>query len=257
MKIFKSIFVLYILASVFGVVGLSVLSGLGLSHFESFVIFAIWIFAVVIILSIIIKKKLEKINQLSYDCKVNEYMNAYRKLTPFGKRERAFVTLSLSTGYVYLGDMDNLKWTLDDVNIEFLKRMRKGIGSVVCYYNNYVLYYLSVGDIANAEACLERMKEAYDSPTVNHLNKATYDEAYITKRIFINMAKGDFDGAEMHFKLSLETAKQTIAKVAATYFLGEVYTHYGRLDEAREAFAYCAEHGGDTIYAKKAKEKLI
>jgi hypothetical protein len=267
LRIFKSVFALYILAAVIGLVGFVVSGttvvndveyGFGLSIFEGLVLFFIWIIFVIIILYRIVGKKLAKINKLLDDCKVSECVSAYEKLSknPAGEKGRMFIHLSLSTGYIYLGDTERLKQSLDKVLPNVLKS-RRSIDGLVEYYNNYILYYLSIDDIESAEECLQKMKAAYDNPRVSQFRKVSYDNNYMNKRIRINIEKGEFDGAEAYYKLLLETKKKKIEKVAIHYSLGEVYTHYGRTDEAKAAFSYCVEHGGDTIYVSKSKEKLI
>ena len=268
LRIFRSVFALYILAAAIGFVGFvasgttvvnDVEYGLGLGNFECILIFLIWIISVTIVLVTVSRKKLLKINELMFDCKANEYVAAYEKLlkNPVSKKMRVFINLSLATGYIFLGDTKRLKQALDRIDIEFLERTRSGIGSAVGYYNHYILYYLLIGDTANAEDCLDRMKRAYISLNIAPLSKASYDDSYMNKRIRINIAKGEFDGAETHYKLLLETEKQKATKVVINYTLGKVYTHYGRTAEAKAAFSYCVEHGGDTIYVSKSKEKLI
>jgi len=167
------------------------------------------------------------------------------------------VLLQLSAGYLTIGNDESAFQTLSQ--IKYFPKIREGASYLFLYHNNWFVYHVHTGDIAAAVESLAQMELALQNPKQRQLPTAyrdAYASAFIQRQYILNMAHGDYAGCEDIFTAAYENATDTLNRVSAKCTLGRIYQHENRLNEAREAFKFAAEHGGDTIYQKKATEFL-
>ena len=117
-----------------------------------------------------------------------------------------------------------------------------------------------MGDLASAENALNDMRASLDNPKLKpKLKKALrtiYYTTYTEKLFLLNMAKGDYGGAEQIFTVQYYREDTMYAKVKAVFTLGRIYLHEGRTKDAESAFQYVIEHGNKLSLVQEAKQRL-
>ncbi|MCL2195025.1 MAG: hypothetical protein FWB76_03650 [Oscillospiraceae bacterium] len=170
------------------------------------------------------------------------------------EKERTYVLLNICAGHLANGDTYNAKLVLDR-HFEFSKG-NAGLLYKATYYNHLCACHLRMDDIANAETALNHMLEVVKD---EKFPKQHYDGDYNScaeKQFLINIAKGNYSGAEEWFLIKFNREKSLLGKVAAQYRLGQIYLHFERFEEAEKAFNYVIEHGNTTYYVAKSRELL-
>jgi len=221
--------------------------------------FFVWL-VLVFVSAIIAERYANKLNNeildmLSQKCDPHGFIEKYVEILcrRIGN-SRTYVLLNLSSGYLSSGDMLKAKRILDSV--ENFTNSRAGTLNKTCYYNNLCFYYLNIDDIANAEIMLNNMLEVLKN---EKFPKQQYDglyNLYVNKQFAINMAKGNYSGAEEWFFISFNREKSLLDKVIAQYQLGRIYLHFERFEEAEKAFNYVIDNGNTTHYVAKSHEFL-
>lgn len=171
-----------------------------------------------------------------------------------GKPLRTDVLLELSTAYLNSEHKEVAKQLLDGVR--YFPDNKVGAGRRVVYYNNLFLYFLDVRDLASAENVLNNMRASLDNPKLEKTVRNAYFTTYTEKLFLLNMAKGDYGGAEQIFAIQYYRADTMYAKVKAVFTLGRIYLHEGRMKDAESAFQYVIEHGNKLSLVQEAKQCL-
>ena len=149
---------------------------------------------------------------------------------------------------------EKAKQLLDSIN--YFPDNKIGFCYKAIYYNNLCAYYLQVNEIPDAEIMLENMLSALQNEKYpKQLYDLTYN-AYTEKQYSINLAKGNYSGAEEVVSIQYNREKSKLGKVVAKYKLGKIYIHFERFDEAKEAFQYVIDSGNKTYYVGKSIELL-
>ena len=184
-------------------------------------------------------------------CDPYEFIERYEKVLKrrIGKA-RTFVLISLSSGYLTAGNSQKAKQILDSVSK--VSNNKAGILNKTCYFNNLCSYYLQVNDITNAESMLENMLEVLKNEKYPKQNYDLVYNFYIGKQYLINIAKGNYTGAEEVFSIQFNREKNKLGRVVAKYHLGKVYLNFNKLEEATEAFEYVVNNGNKTCYVDEA-----
>jgi len=197
----------------------------------------------------------EIVDILSQKCAPHGYIEKYEEiLTRKIGNIRTNVLLGVSTGYFASGEIQKAKHALD--SIQNFSNNSAGIINQVTYYNNLCSYYLNTDDIANAEIMHSNMLEVLKS---EKFPKQQYDGSYnfyTEKQFLINIAKGDYAGAEEWFLIQFNREKSLFGKVVSQYRLGQIYLHGERYEEAEKAFNYVIDNGNTTYYVVKSREFL-
>ena len=195
-------------------------------------------------------------NVLLQECNPIEYIAFYEKVLKKKnvKKIRNYILLNLSTGYHSIGNAEECKRALD--TIKGFPNTRYGALNTVCFFNNLAGYYMMIKDLENAEDTLNSMKSALGNPKLAKMHYESYYHFYISKNFVLNMAKGNYSGAEEHFSIFFDKEKNLLGKVAAKYYLGKVYIHLGDSEKAVSAFEYVVQNGNLTFYTQKAREYL-
>ncbi|MCL2486541.1 MAG: hypothetical protein FWE86_02945 [Oscillospiraceae bacterium] len=235
-------------------------------------VFIVWILACLWLPNRVANKKLDKIiDIMQMECNLQKYIEIYERFlrkwfwrVGFYKKIELFLLLNLSYGYLGIGDKEKA-WdvlskimTFPDTRWGTKKSPdpRWGAEGKVVYNNNLAAYYLRVNDTENAAKALEGMKAALENKNLSCANRDKYFITYCDKQFSLNMVNGNYDGCEQFFNLVFEWGKTTLGKTAAKYNLGKIYLHYDRPEEAKAAFQYAADNGGDSRFAVGAKEFL-
>lgn len=175
-----------------------------------------------------------------------------------GRPSRTDLLLELSTAYLNSEHKEVAKQLLD--GIYYFPDNLTGVAERAVYYNNLCLYFLDMGDLASAENALNDMRASLDNPKLKpklkNALRTIYYTTYTEKLFLLNMAKGDYGGAEQIFTVQYYREDTMYAKVKAVFTLGRIYLHEGRTKDAESAFQYVIEHGNKLSLVQEAKQRL-
>lgn len=189
-------------------------------------------------------------------CDPERFVDAMLKNYPEKNRDDdAIGTIySIARGLIAAGRFEEALAELD-----YIKSFPEGSFSVSekrFYYEYLISIYIEQQDIPQAEGALEALKELASSDDASIFMKGTLKKHYAACALLLNMAKGNFEGAEEFFTRKFRKARNNYNRVCAQYRLGEIYSHSGDTTKAKEAFEYVAEYGNKLYIAAKAREAL-
>lgn len=222
------------------------------------IIYLVYFFIIRIVFYIIGNNKYKRfLDDTMYQCKVGKFIEVSEELYKYIEKKpkifsvrQAKISLisSVVVGYINIGDSQLAKTTLH--NIPELKKSEDIFKFHILAY--WSAYYINIDDLKNAEKYFAEMTDFFVKPSIPNLCRDIYE---ITK-ITLSIAKKDFEGVEDALKNHLEKSKNLLEEVGYVYELGNVYLYENRLDEAKEAFQFVIENGGDTYLVKKSKDFL-
>ena len=217
-----------------------------------------WVALNVAAFAFIAWRKFMKINKLHDDCDVENFLALTQELEKrdVDKTSRTTVLLNLSTGYLMIGDNVTAGHLLYDIGSKRFPKTQNGARQEFVYHNNGFAYCKNANDIPGAAQALERMGSILQNRKLPKSVRGTCHDFYLKQQCILNIANGNYDGAEELFIAACENDARLIDKVAAKYTLGKIYLHQGRQAEAALAFEYVIEHGGSTIFRMRAVERL-
>lgn len=197
---------------------------------------------------------------LRNQCRLQEYRRVYESYLDKNKASRnenvgIVGKMNLSAAYIELGEPEKALSLLQSLSPEFLES-KIGAQQKASYYNNLTVAYLAVHDVEHAEENLACMQSVLEDAALSEKMKKNLSDVYQTKQVLLEMEKGNYEGAEEHFLKRLKNNKIKITQVYCHYYLAEVYRHVENTKRERECLSFAAEHGGDTVYAEKAKSRL-
>ncbi len=197
-------------------------------------------------------------NLLSQQCDPDAYIEKTQRLldkaTKGGHTANTLMfRLNLSAGLSAEGRFEEaLAATPDTV---LFKNDRNGrLGRFTVNHNTYVAF-LSLGNMEQAALALERLHDSLNALKDNKLYKMVQHLSQLDS-IRFEMVNGHFENAENAYRNTFDKAKSNIERVSAMLRLGETYQHYGRNEEAREAFEYVIAHG-NKLYAVTLAKQLL
>ena len=208
-----------------------------------------------------VKLERKNIALLNDECNPKDYIAFYRKALskkalskPRMFNLRNYILLNLSVGYLASGDFEYCKQVLDMVSR--FPDTKNGALYTACFFNNLASYYIRIKELEYAENTLKNMKEVMNSPNFDKKFYEIYDELYYTANIAIQVARGNYEGAEDHFNMCFDKETMLLRKVAVKCALGDLYVRLGEHEKAASAFEYVLQNGKETYYAQKASEYL-
>ncbi|MEM5768195.1 MAG: tetratricopeptide repeat protein, partial [Bacillota bacterium] len=161
--------------------------------------------------------------------------------------------VNVSAGLIAAGRYHEALYTLPDHRLFRNSRWGK-LQQAVCHNNGFAaLIELKMTDAARQSLTLmygavEGLKPGKAQDRLSRLCRLN-DAEYA-------MALGRFDGAEAVFREAVDKAESNYERVSAMLDLGLVHAHFGRTDEAREAFEYVIAHG-NMLYAVAQARKAL
>lgn len=242
----------------------SFVGGLGFALFGIFgqkpwliLLALVWIFVMAIVFSVVAQKKYNKIVSLMNDeCRCNDYVEQTNAILSRckNKKNRNLLLINLSAGYLNLGNTEFARQVFGC--LEPFADTPRGAYEKAVYLNNLFLYHLLLKDIENAGLVLAEFKKTIDGGKIPKLHQDRLFDCYADRVMDLRMEQGDFDGAEAYFALAIEKKRCRMATVSAKYNLAKCYLHAGKTEQAKQAFLFVAENGGDSLDAAAAKKKL-
>lgn len=172
------------------------------------------------------------------------------------RKNELFLRTNLSAGYINHGQPEKGISILTDFIPQFSYKGNDLI-KVVAYYNNLFSAYLQLKDRENAEKALTVLKTVSEDPKFPKILYSDTDITGLAERngYLIKIFDGVYDGAEEFFLKSYINAKNMLEKVASSYTLAKIYTHFGNNEKAEQYIAFAAQNGGDTVFAEKARKR--
>jgi len=127
--------------------GVHVTLSLDLPFYQSFPLFAGWMFACVYILSYIACIKLDKIVQLHYDCDIDNFLVLTNQLSQRcpGKTLQRTMELNLSAAHLMIGDNPAAGELLNKIGRGRFRKNRLGALQEFIFHNNSFAYYYNTG----------------------------------------------------------------------------------------------------------------
>lgn len=259
-KMFKSVYIMYLVAGITGGFLIILLYALQIGCFKNnipmlIICLLIWVLMCVLYFY---KKAINKLNKLNLillnECNSYKYINELTRVLSDNKKYNVHLNyyLLLAQGYLFKGDMQYAKDAFDKIHI------REGGANYITgnfLYNKYLsLYYIQMNDVINADKAMGLCKSFYMK--LKQPAKQKYLMSYMTSVMMLNVFMGEYEGTEQLFNMLYDVTDYEIDKVTAKFYLGKYYVYTKQMDMAKEAFTYVKDKGGDLIYSAKAKEYL-
>ncbi len=200
------------------------------------------------------------VNTYTASCDVEAFIRTCEALSPVSrmkaKRTRNLFLLNLADAYLTHGEPDRAEAVLASVMLDAANTKPWNQALFVLYYDAFTRMALMRSQFDAAYDALTKEKAFLDSEGFG-AHKASYYDYYSKRKYQLAIATdGATDGAEQYFTELYDRGGVTLTRVSAKYDLGCVYTLQGRTDDARAAYTYAAEHGGNTYPAALARAAL-
>ncbi len=203
--------------------------------------------------------KYKKINNLlTQQCNPDAYIEETQKLLDKAAKRgqtgnTSVLRINLKVGLVAAGRFEEALAVMPYPTL--FKNDRIGrIISVTLHHNNFVTL-LALGNMEQAALELANLHDSLKALTGDKHYKMALHHSQLDD-IRFKMINGHFENAENAYRNVFDKAKSNIERVSAMLRLGETYQHYGRNEEAREAFEYVVAHGNKLHAVTSAKERL-
>ena len=223
------------------------------------VIFSAWYFVASIITVRYERVLLRKIDDLLVsECDPYSCIEEHKKILPKSTRDmKIYVLVELCGAYLAAGDTDSAWEYLDEVT-SFPQQKSRGASYKFVHYSHMVNYSILTENQEAAEYWLKKMREILDDDNngMGAETKGIWEKHYTSQMYTLNVANGEFEGAEEVFLADFNTAYTQLSKVAAKCKLGKVYLHFNRPDEAKAALEYVIANGNKTRHVDDAQEML-
>jgi tetratricopeptide (TPR) repeat protein len=235
------------------------------------VIYTVWLAVLMLVQYLHMRRLMKWLALLNDQCDPSSFLwQTERKLdraVRWGQKTNICThRLNMAAGLSAAGRYDEALATLPDFNQ--LRNGRRGRMMQATYHHNAFCIFMGLGRLDEARQALDALRAALgDSaplmqppsgiPGVSPA-KTTQYLRWLCKldSVRYGMARGDFDGAEAVFQYALNKARDNHQRVSAALQLGRVYAHFGRMDEARQAFEYVIEQGYRLHAVAQARAEL-
>ncbi|MEM5768194.1 MAG: tetratricopeptide repeat protein [Bacillota bacterium] len=195
-------------------------------------------------------------NLLSQQCDPDAFIEKMQKFLDKATQDRktdsiCVFRISLNSGLCAAGRFDEALSVMPDPS---LIKKASLINQVHYHHNNFITY-LHLGKSNQAELALAWLRDSLITLKNTKL-RGLFSQHYQNDLIIFAVSKGNFDGAETAFQDQFVRAKNKLERVAAKFNQGRVHAHFGRTDEAREAFEYVLAHGNKLHVVSLARKAL-
>ena len=218
-------------------------------------------FIIAIAVEIIAIKRFNALNKIrEVNCNIAEYRSELEKLRINCKNAKTLYTVNMNLIAALLdsGRSAEALNLLQAINPKFFGKGAMGVYNRGVYLNNFAYAYIRLGDLESAERMLLDMKQCIDDPKIKNLakEKNLLFDLYTTKKILIQIEKGNLEGAEQILLMMMEKAKSNLWQVNTSYNLAKVYLQKGNAEQAKRYIDFVMKYGGDTVY-KSEISKMI
>ncbi|MDP4119718.1 MAG: hypothetical protein Q8876_01495 [Bacillota bacterium] len=203
----------------------------------------------------IIMSGMKKITSyINNECDPKKYITVYNKRLLKKLRNNSINELAiLGNAFILSGEINSAKINLDLMN----QLPIKSINNKILYYYCQSLFYLEVKNFSSASIALNQLEEALTyARLLPSAAKKNYESYILRGRYLINISNNNYEGAVEYFNTCFLNVKQNLTKVLVEFSLGEIYMHFERYNEAKEAFEYVVQNGNTLYKVQLAKEYL-
>ncbi|MCI8345855.1 MAG: tetratricopeptide repeat protein [Clostridia bacterium] len=233
-----------------------------LNGISFFILMLLYGFLTAPIFNYITMRRLNKINKNLYnDCNITKYIEEYQKVYKKNTQKVFDITfrISLSTGYINLGQFEKALELLENGKPKF-KNNKIDTYNKIAYYNNLAIIYLQLNNLEKAREMIDKMKENINNSKLDKIKLEETELLYETRKIELELAKektlNNLENAKGLYLKLLENANKNNKKVYYNYKLAEIYKEFGDKEKEEKCFSYIIENGGDTYYVQKVKELM-
>lgn len=217
----------------------------------------VFLAAAIIPPAVYLRSRMRRISDVLFkDCDPEKYNELTSILVQKTKGStRIWRLLELSYGLLCQGKYMEARAALE--NIPRFEATRTGrMQSMSCQLLLFMIH-LGLKDLGNAEMYLKEFKRMiFDINMVKEKQRPALIKTSELAQASLDIAKGNFENAEQIFLEETQRSISNLTKVISKYTLGEIYMHYKRFEEAREAFEYIVAHGNKLYMVEQAREKL-
>lgn len=226
------------------------------NNFSFFALLVVWVYLVMIFFNLLAGKRLNKVKKIMDECRLQEAAAAYEKLLHRNASTNtlSFLKINLSAAYCGMGKIDEAREVLADAPVvgkgvlatQLRPVMENNLAALDCLENR----------LPDAQEHLTQCETFLQEKRISKENRAGTARACEDNRAVVAMKRGDFPAAEALFTRRLSDPVCLREQMMAHWWLGEICEKTGRAQEATEHYRFCAEKGGDTWQAARAREKL-
>ena len=260
--LFAKIKTLYITVFSIGIIGIVIIfnpaEGNWLDAVTFWVAFIFWYRFTYYVFGLLANKEYNKISlTLTNECDPYKYIKAISPLVIKAKNKdlKTFLMLRLAARYGDCGAFEQSKELLDSIQLSKKAASSIRVSNHIMYYNSLITYYLKENNIDKALDYLRLFEDMLQNKKLLRATKTIMEKAYNNKVFQLNMASGNYEGAE-DFYMSFFDSGNLYNKVGDKYSLSLIYEHYGRNEEAVQALSYVVENGNKLYIVQQARQKL-
>lgn len=219
-------------------------------------LFLVWIVLTTKMAANMARKNMRNvINILENDCDPEKYIGILQGMAKIPNKEvfKNYLSLKICNGYIHMSKYNEAERMISGMANAPAETM--GGNNRYEYMRSRLAITIYQGEYEKAEEMIQALKDLHDAVRDEKTKRnITYQIKYYSA--VMRMDQGNYDQAEEAMKELLDMATCTLQKVTAQSKLGELYAHFGKTEEAKEAFQYVIEHGNKLDAAVKAKEHL-
>lgn len=199
------------------------------------------------------------LSALRNNCHLSEYIAKYSEILSKlreGTPADAMVRLNLAAGYLDMGDNVSAANLMRSIDVKPGKRNGKPIAAI--YHTNYSLIFLRAGDYENAEKAIAACRSIVGEG-VPQVERERIEWFCRVREAQIDVARGDMakvDHSLEVFENYLRRVATPLERSAATYWLARVWNLKGDREGELHYLRMAAQEGGETVYAREARELL-
>ena len=227
------------------------------NNFGFFALLVVWVYLVMIFFNLLAGRRLNKVKKMMDVCQLRQAAAAYEKLLHrknVSTNILSFLKINLSAAYCGMGKIDEAREILSDAPVVGKGAMATQLRPVM--ENNLAALDCLENRLPRAEEHLTECERLLQEKRISKENRAGTARACEDNRAVVAMKQGDLPAAEALFTKRLSEPVCLREQMMAHWWLGEICEKTGRAQEAAEHYRFCAERGGDTWQAEKAREKL-
>lgn len=254
-KLFKDLYISYCIVALTLGISLAVV-GVFSEKFSLVILGIISPLIVAIVFEIIAQKRFKKINQIrEVNCNIAQYYEELNKLRVKCKDKKLLsgIEHNIAVAFLDLGRYSDALSCLLGINFANFGKGILGIQNQITYFNNLALAYIELGDFEKAEQALNNMRTNIENPKISTKaeQKSLFYDFYNSKKMIMQIKKGDFEGAEQFFLSMLNKATLNIQQVCNSYSLAYIYMNTDHPEKAERYIDFVMNYGGDTVYRAK------
>lgn len=163
--------------------------------------------------------------------------------------------LNMGAGLNAAGRFDESLAVMAYVDVRWFRRSREGRLLRFVYHQNHCADFIDMKMMGPARDALLWLNDCVNAEKPGKARDRMIRH-YRQDYYLYEMECGRYDGAEEVFQDMFDHAKNTYERVLAMATVGRIHEHFGRREQAREAYKYAAQQGNMLHAAAVARKKL-